>query len=150
MSVQALSSLPRYEGSDADFFALLTKVVFCTGFTRAVVEKYWSGFEEAFLQFDLDRVAEFDELIIEKLVSRDSHIIKNARKVRATVENARVCLELRERETTLAQFANKVLVQGEKDGSRVLQKTFHLIGESASKVLFTELLIKARMEMETL
>ncbi len=142
------SKLPRYEGSDADFFALLTKIVFCTGFTRAVVEKYWSGFEEAFLQFELDRVAEFDELIVEKLVSRDSHIIKNARKVRATVENARVCLQLREHEITLAHFANQVLVQGHKDGSKVLQKTFHLIGESASKVLFMELLNRSDTEVE--
>lgn len=141
--------LPRYEGSDADFFALLTKVVFCTGFTRAVVEKYWLGFDEAFLHFNIDQVAEFDEVIIEKLLSRDSRIIKNARKVRATVENARVCLTVRERELTLSHFSNRILLQGEKDGSKVLQKTFHLIGESASKVLFIELTNRSNTEMET-
>lgn len=142
--MQNIEQLPSFQGSDADFFAMVTKVVFYTGFTRTVVEKRWPAFVDAFLGFDIDQVASFDDVVIERLLCKDSLIIKNHRKVRATVENARVCLRLREEVGSLAEFANSILIHGEENGEKVLRKTFHLIGESAGKSLYNSLVMASQ------
>ncbi len=122
-------------GSDRQFFALLTKVVFVTGFSRMVVERRWEAFRTAFADFSPEDVARFDEVAIERLLSRESLIVRNARKVRATVVNAAVCVELVSRHGSLQDFSARTGKLGRVAASRVFRKTFSAVGDSASSTL---------------
>lgn len=122
-------------GTDNQFFSLLTKVVFVTGFSRSVVERRWGAFRAAFADFSPGDVAQFDEAVIERLLSRESLIVRNARKVRATIVNAAVCVELVTRHGSLQDFSAHTGELGREAASRVFRKTFAAVGDSAANTL---------------
>ena len=126
-----------WAGSDRQFFAVLTKVVFITGFSRMVVERRWEAFRAAFADFAPEVVAGFDERMIERLLSRNSRIVRNARKVRATVANAAVCVELSNSHTSLERFVAHAGGLGKDAACRLFGRTFAAVGESAASTLWT-------------
>ncbi len=71
----------------------LTKVVFQSGMGRAVVEAKWDGLMEAFEGFDPSHVAELSPADVDALVG-DARVIRNRRKIEATVANAGRLLDL--------------------------------------------------------
>jgi hypothetical protein len=77
----------------ADYFEVLSQAVFQAGISWQVIEAKWDGFREAFAGFDPERVAAFGDDEIERLAA-DTRIVRNRRKIEATVHNAQVMLEL--------------------------------------------------------
>jgi hypothetical protein len=77
----------------ADYFDVLTKAVFQSGLSWQVVETKWPGFREAFAGFDPATVAAFTDDDIERLAA-DTRIVRNRKKIEATVTNAQRMLEL--------------------------------------------------------
>jgi len=76
---------------DDRFLATMSKAVFSAGFSWQVIETKWPGFEEAFKGFEPRRVAaigddEFDTLL------KDTRIVRNGAKIKATIDNARFVL----------------------------------------------------------
>ncbi|MCY0902601.1 MAG: DNA-3-methyladenine glycosylase I [Firmicutes bacterium] len=136
--VEASVQVP-WEGTDAEFLEVLTKIIFSTGFSRAVVQRRWSAFVQAFARFCLEDVAAMDEVRMEALCSQSSGIVRNHRKVQATVCNASVCLNLRRDYGTLATFAKEIASQDEVQGSMRLRQRFHQVGESAALTLYRSL-----------
>jgi DNA-3-methyladenine glycosylase I len=65
----------------------LTRAVFQGGISWRVIEAKWNGFREAFADFDPQTVARFSELDVDNLAA-DTRIVRNRRKIRATVDNA--------------------------------------------------------------
>ncbi len=133
------STTKVWNGSDEAFFELLTKFIFYAGFSKRVVNRRWVAFQDAFCAFQIGRVASFDEVHAEWLVRQDSGIIRNTRKVHATIVNARVCMELVARYGSLQEFVNRVCSQSPSDGQTRLRKTFSLVGESTALALWREL-----------
>nr|NNM90795.1 hypothetical protein [Bacilli bacterium] len=123
---------------DDQYFAVLTKIVFATGFSRRIVESRWSAFEEQFAHFDPEHVRQFDPSDVEKLLVPDSGIVKNRRKVMATLQNAAICCRIAEQYGSLSEFIDETMEKEEVEAQRVLQKTFCLIGESGAISLFQE------------
>ena len=78
---------------DKGYFELLTQGVFQAGFSWKVVRDKWPNFQRAFDGFDIDRVAAYDERDVDRLVA-DGGIVRNARKIQATIDNARVMQQL--------------------------------------------------------
>lgn len=76
-----------------DYLAVLTKAVFQSGISWRVVEAKWPGFEEAFFDFDPERIARLTPKEVDGLAA-DTRIVRNRRKIEATVENARTVLDL--------------------------------------------------------
>src|SRR5947207_9879414 len=72
----------------ADYFEILTKAVFQSGISWQVVEGKWEGFRKAFAGFDPARVARLKRSDVERLME-DPGIIRNRRKIEATMDNAR-------------------------------------------------------------
>jgi len=73
----------------------MTKSIFQAGFNWKVIENKWSGFEEAFYSFKVNRCAflndeEFDALLSNKAV------VRNGMKLRTVIDNAIFIQELRE------------------------------------------------------
>ena len=80
------------EGDDG-YFEELSKAVFRAGFSWPVIREKWNNFVRSFEGFHLDRVAAYGPNDLERLFE-DRSIVRNRRKIVATVENARTTLEL--------------------------------------------------------
>lgn len=77
----------------ADYLEVMSKAVFQTGISWAVVEKKWPGIREAFDNFEPGRVADYKPEDIDRLVT-DARVIRNRKKIEAIVVNAQTMLDL--------------------------------------------------------
>src|SRR6266511_5492570 len=75
----------------ADYLDVLSKAVFQSGMSWRVVEAKWDGTREAFRGFDPHSVANLTPKQIDGL-AEDTRLIRNRRKIEATVENAETML----------------------------------------------------------
>jgi 3-methyladenine DNA glycosylase Tag len=86
--------MPNYEipsrqkpGDDNGYLEQMTKAIFQAGFSWRVVNDKWPEFQQAFDGFDVNTVAAYDDRDIDRLLS-DEGIVRNGRKITATIENA--------------------------------------------------------------
>ena len=77
----------------ADYFEVMTKAVFQSGISWRVVEAKWDGFRKALKGFDPSKVADLTPRDVDRL-AEDPSIIRNRKKIEATVENAETMLAL--------------------------------------------------------
>jgi 3-methyladenine DNA glycosylase Tag len=77
----------------ADYLEVLTKAVFESGMSWRIIEAKWPGFLEAFSGFDPETVASLNPDEVDALTS-DTRIIRNRRKIEATLHNAATMIEL--------------------------------------------------------
>lgn len=75
-------------------FERLSLEAFQSGLSWATILRKRPAFRAAFHDFDPDRVAGYDERDVERLMA-DAGIVRNRRKIDATVVNARATVELR-------------------------------------------------------
>lgn len=76
----------------ADYLEVLSKAVFESGMSWRVVESKWPGFREAFRGFDPEYVASLSPDDVDRLTT-DTRIIRNRRKIEATIHNASALLD---------------------------------------------------------
>ena len=76
-----------------DYLEVMTKAVFQSGISWRVIESKWDGFREALFGFDTERIAALDAPDIDRLAA-DTRIVRNRKKIEATVHNAETMLEL--------------------------------------------------------
>ena len=74
--------------TDAGYLEQITKAIFQAGFSWRVVNDKWPNFQQAFDGFDIETVAAYDDRDVDRLLS-DESIVRNGRKIAATIENAR-------------------------------------------------------------
>ncbi len=77
----------------ADYLDVITRAVFQSGMSWRVVGAKWDGFREAFAGFEPATVASFTDDDVERLAA-DTRIIRNRRKIEATITNAQALLAL--------------------------------------------------------
>ncbi|QGU04049.1 DNA-3-methyladenine glycosylase I [Corynebacterium comes] len=82
--------------TEQGLFERLCLESFQAGLSWELVLRKREGFRRAFAGFDPEKVAEFDEGDVEKLMA-NPEIIRNQRKIRAVLNNARATLTLRGR-----------------------------------------------------
>lgn len=91
---------------DTQAFELPTLEVFLPGLSWNLIEKKRDALKEAFCDFDPDLVAEFDDEDIEYLMNNPD-IIRNRRKIEATVTNAHATVAMRQHyHQTLSELIN--------------------------------------------
>ena len=78
----------RRPASDSAYFENLTRCVFQAGLSWRTVANKWPNFKGAFNGFDVKKVASYGVENISRLI-QDSGIIRNRRKILATIHNAR-------------------------------------------------------------
>lgn len=76
-----------------DYFEVLTRAVFQTGLSWRSIALHWESYRREFCGFDVPAVAAFGEGDVERLLLAPG-ILHSARKIRATVANARAMLTL--------------------------------------------------------
>lgn len=74
--------------SEEEYFAHIVRSTFVVGFSRKVIDSKWKGFEEVFDKFNYKSVAMWGADEIQE-ASESTKIIRNFKKINATVENAR-------------------------------------------------------------
>ncbi|MBF4162487.1 DNA-3-methyladenine glycosylase I [Nocardioides acrostichi] len=84
----------RLAGESA-WFERLTLEAFQSGLSWATILAKRPAFRDAFAGFDVDAVAAFDAGDVERLMA-DAAIVRNRRKIEATLANARAAVALRE------------------------------------------------------
>ncbi len=77
----------------ADYLDVLTKAVFQSGISWRVVEAKWAGTREAMYGFDPEQLADLTPDDVDRLAT-DTRLIRNRRKIEATVANAQTMLDL--------------------------------------------------------
>ena len=92
--------LPIFD--EAALYERLSLESFQSGLSWAVVLKKREAFRAAFCDFDPEKVAQFTETDVERLLG-DASIIRNETKIRAAITNAKATIALRE-EGGLAEF----------------------------------------------
>ena len=89
--------------NDDGYLEELTKAIFQAGFSWRVIRDKWPSFQRAFDGFEVEAVAGYGEPDIERLVS-DAGIVRNRRKIEATVHNARTMWELSQQHGTFHKY----------------------------------------------
>lgn len=111
--------------STNDYLEIMSKAVFQSGMSWKVVETKWPSTREAFHNFDIQKIAGFDERDLE-ILSQDTRVIRNYRKLQAVVSNARKMLELEEK---YGSFVNYLRAHGSFDETlKAIRKDFKFMG----------------------
>jgi DNA-3-methyladenine glycosylase I len=111
----------------AGYLDSMTMRVFEAGMSWKVVEAKWSGIQEAFHGFDPEWVADMSPTDVDHLAN-DPTVIRNRRKIEATVANAHTMLDL---DKTHRGFRRYLESFSDYDAlSKDLQRQFHFLGES--------------------
>src|SRR5437762_3366192 len=77
----------------ADYLDVLTKAVFQAGISWRVVDAKWPGTRTALYDFDPQRLADLTPDDVDRL-AQDQRLVRNRRKIEATVANAQAMLDL--------------------------------------------------------
>lgn len=93
--------LPEHD--DRELFKMLTLELFQSGLSWSTIWKREKAFNKAFANFDAVKVAQFNQQDFERLMA-DSSIIRNRRKIMATINNAKVIRELLSNGETLNNY----------------------------------------------
>lgn len=124
-----LSKPPR---DDAGYFDLMSKAIFTAGLNWKMVENKWPDFRRAFDGFSPQKVASFTGEDVRSLM-KDTRIVRNEKKIQATVENARTILDLEKEHGSvkgyLGSFGKK-----EKLVLEDLQRRFKFMGPSTARM----------------
>jgi DNA-3-methyladenine glycosylase I len=116
----------------ADYLDVLTRAVFQSGMSWRVVEAKWSGFRAAFADFDPATVAAFTDDDVERLAA-DTRIIRNRRKIEATITNAEALLAL---DAQPGGFVGWLRSRGEFDATvAALRSEFRFLGDMGAYYL---------------
>ena len=110
----------------ADYLEVMTKAVFESGMSWAIIEAKWPGFQVAFHAFDPERIANLSPDEIDALTA-DTRIIRNRRKIESTVHNAQTMLAL---EGEFGSFKNYLSsLESFATATKDMRKRFKHVGD---------------------
>ncbi|MFQ6064804.1 MAG: DNA-3-methyladenine glycosylase I [Candidatus Bathyarchaeia archaeon] len=120
--------------TDDAYFENMTRVIFQAGLSWRLIERKWPDFRKAFENFSIDKVASFGEDDVKRLME-DKGIVRNRRKILATIYNAKQLQAIKKRFgsfhsyiDTLDKSNNYALVIKE------LSKKFKHLGPSSARI----------------
>ena len=121
---------PRITPTDDNgYFEQMTKAIFQAGFSWQVVNNKWPDFRQAFDAFDVDRVAAYGLEDVDRLLS-DPGIVRNGRKIEATVANAIQFQATRREFGSFAGYLRSLDHLPYRERQEVLSKRFKNLGRT--------------------
>lgn len=118
---------------DAGYFEELTKAIFRSGFSWAVIRRKWDNFRAAFEAFDIAKVSSYGLDDMERLF-QDESIVRNRRKIVATIENAGKCQALIAEHGSLHNYLRSMDDVGYRDKVKALSRQFRGLGNTGAFV----------------
>ena len=113
--------------SPGDYLEVMTRAVFQGGISWAVVNAKWDGIRSAFKNFDAEAVADLSEPEIDEIAGNPD-VIRNRRKIEATVTNAARLLEISDEHGDLGSYLRSMPSYDSK--VKALRKDFKFLGET--------------------
>ena len=108
-----------------DYLEVQSKAVFQSGMSWKVVGSKWPSTREAFHDFNVQEVADFNAFDIEEL-AQDTRVIRNRRKLEAIVSNAQKMIELDREYGTFQEYLRS---QDSFDATlKMMKKDFNFMG----------------------
>ncbi|MBM4435640.1 MAG: DNA-3-methyladenine glycosylase I [Actinobacteria bacterium] len=117
--------------SDDAYFERMMLEVFHAGLNWKLVWNKRDGIRAAFRDFNIRKLANLTPREIDGLLA-DPRIIRNRKKIEATVTNARTILDLQDEHGSFAAFLN-ALPAGEGPKLAVLKRTFKFLGPGVGR-----------------
>ena len=121
--------------NDAGYFEKITQAVFQAGFSWKVIRQKWPDFTRAFAGFDIDTVAAFGAEDIERLLE-DKGIVRNGRKIEATIANAQTCQKLTGEYGSMQQFLRSMDGKDYYTRAKAFSKQFKFMGPMGAYFFF--------------
>ena len=118
---------------DSGYLEELTSAIFRSGFSWRVVRDKWDNFREAFDGFSLQKVAGYGAEDITRL-SNDARIIRNQRKIWATIDNAQTMLVLSAEHGSLFNYLRTLDQMSYYERVKVLTGQFEQLGRTGAFV----------------
>ncbi len=118
--------------NDDEYFERMTRTVFTAGLNWKVIENKWPNFQKAFAGFSIPKVAKFTEKDTKRLMV-DAGIVRNEKKIQATVHNAGEFLKLEREHGTFQKYLDSF----GKDETRMLEavtERFEHVGPSTARM----------------
>jgi DNA-3-methyladenine glycosylase I len=116
---------------DSGYFEEITKSVFRAGFSWEVIDNKWPNFKNAFSDFSVEAVSAFDERDVDRLLA-DASIVRNGRKIEATIKNARAMQEVRSEHGSFDSYLRSMDELEYKARAKDLQKRFSHLGRTGT------------------
>lgn len=88
------------------FYEVMVRDIFNAGMKASIVTDKWPDIRVAFSDFDIEKVSKYSDKEIRNLINNPK-IIRNQKKIRACVENARRMKALSERFGSFGEFLNR-------------------------------------------
>lgn len=124
--------IPSYD--DKYLFEMLLLESFQAGLSWECILNKREYFREAFDNFDYKKIANYDEEKIQELL-KNKNIIRNKLKIKATIHNAKIFIEIQKEYKTFAnyiwKFTNKEIIKNEEN----IIKTTSPLSDEISKDL---------------
>jgi 3-methyladenine DNA glycosylase Tag len=122
---------PGKPTTDAAYLEEMTKAVFRSGFSWQVVEDKWPNFQAAFDGFDVGKVAGYDERDVDRLLA-DAGIVRNGRKIEATIRNARAMGALTEEFGSFQKYLRSMDEQDYEATAKDMKDRFSYLGKTGT------------------
>ncbi len=111
----------------------MTKAIFRAGFSWPVINNKWPRFQEAFHRFEVARVAHYGPTDLERLQG-DPGLVRNRRKIEATIANAQRMLELIEEHGSFHAYLRTIEDLPYHDRVKALTSEFNHLGRTGAFV----------------
>jgi 3-methyladenine DNA glycosylase Tag len=121
--------------NDAGYLEKITQAVFQSGFSWAVIRSKWPNFQAAFANFNVDEVAAFNDEDVERLME-DKSIVRNGRKIEATLQNARTIQDLVAKHGSFYAFLRTMDGFDYETRAQKLCRTFKFLGPMGAYFFF--------------
>jgi 3-methyladenine DNA glycosylase Tag len=118
---------------DAGYLEEMTKAIFRSGFSWQVIRDKWPNFQRAFGDFVVERVADYDDRDVDRLLA-DPGIVRNGRKIEATIQNARQMRTLIARHNSFFSYLRTLDGQSYSARRAELCRRFRQMGPTAAFV----------------
>jgi DNA-3-methyladenine glycosylase I len=132
--------------NDDGYLEQMSRAIFQAGLNWRVIENKWPNFKKAFSNFSAEKVARLGEREVKTLM-QDAGIVRNERKIRATILNAKEFTRLKKE---FGSFDN-YLKSFKGDNDKVIadvQSRFRHLGESSSRTFLYMVGVKLKPTRE--
>jgi len=120
--------------NDNEYFERMSRTIFMSGLNWQVLEKKWPGIKKAFGNFEIDKVAKFQESKIQEL-TENPNVIRNLPKIRAIVANARQMQTIAKQYSSFANYLAELQRSGGEDKLRkAISEQFAFMGKSTTVI----------------
>jgi DNA-3-methyladenine glycosylase I len=93
--------------SDNIYFENMCRVIFQAGLNWHVIDNKWSSTRKAFANFNIDKVAYFTNVDVERLM-KDTGIIRNKGKIKAIIQNAQNFIAIEKRYGSFQKYLDSL------------------------------------------